>query len=130
MSCQFGIYPDRNAGIEDWDFLIYQQDHVAPRDILGARAPFLRTFHAEQGMSETGFLAAGLAWYLVDLRLDSIADIVLPKVELTREIHAEISFFYKISPGYVDTFCINELLEWMPIAVLEIPRQTVTVDAI
>ena len=70
MSCQLGIYPDRKAGIEDWDFLIYQQDHVAPRDILGALSPFLRTFHAEQGMSETGFLAAGLAWYLVDLRLD------------------------------------------------------------
>ena len=130
MSCQFGIYPDRKAGIEDWDFLIYQQDHVAPRDILAALSPFLRTFHAEQGMSETGFLAAGLAWYLVDLRLDSIRDIVLPKVELTREIHAEISFFYKISPGYVDTFRINELLEWMPIAVLEIPRQPVAVDAL
>ena len=130
MSCQLGIYPDRKAGIEDWDSLIYQQDHVAPRDILGALSPFLRTFHAEQGMSETGFLAAGLAWYLVDLRLDSTADRVLPKVELTREIHAEISFFYKISPGYVDTFRINELLEWMPIAVLEIPRQTVAVDAI
>ena len=129
MSCQLGIYPDRKAGIEDWDSLIYQQDHVAPRDILGALSPFLRTFHAEQGMSETDFLTAGLAWYLVDLRLDSIRDIVLPKVELTRELHAELSFFYKISPGYVDTFRINELLEWMPIAVLEIPRQTVTVDA-
>ena len=62
MSCQFGIYPDRKAGIEEWDFLIYQQNHLAPRDILSALSPFLRTFHAEQGMSETGFLAAGLAW--------------------------------------------------------------------
>tara|TARA_B100001123_G_C14700759_1_gene785196 strand:- start:22 stop:414 length:393 start_codon:yes stop_codon:yes gene_type:complete len=130
MSCQFGIYPDRKAGIEEWDFLIYQQDHLAPRDILSALSPFLRTFHAEQGMSETGFLAAGLAWYLADLRLDSIGDTVLPKVEFTREIQAEIAFFYKISPGYVDTFRINEVLEWMPIAVLEIPRQTAAVDAL
>ncbi len=120
MSCQFGIYADREAPLDQFEVLIYQVDHGSPRATLNVIAPFLRTFHAEQGMDDTGLLGAALTWYLIDLHLDSMPGVILPKVEIVNEIQSELDFFYRISPGCVDVYRIDDRLEWNLIAVLEI----------
>ncbi len=120
MSCQFGIYADREVPLDQSEVLIYQLDHGSPRATLNVIAPFLRTFHGEQGMDDTGLLGAALTWYLIDLHLDSMPGLILPKVEIVKEIQAELDFFYRISPGCVDVYRIDDRLEWNAIAVLEI----------
>ena len=122
MSCQFGIYADRDAPLDQSEVLVYQEDHGSPRSTLNVIAPFLTTFHAEQGMDDTGLLGAALTWYLIDLHLDSMPSVMLPKVELVKEIQGGLDFFYKLSPGCVEVFRIDERLEWTAIAVLEIDR--------
>ncbi len=122
MSCQFGIYTDREAPLDHSEVLIYQQDHGSPRSTLNVIAPFLRTFHAEQGMDDTGLLGAALTWYLIDLHLDAMPGVMLPKVEVVKDIQGGLEFFYKLSPGCVDVYRIDDRLEWTVIAVLEIDR--------
>ena len=85
MSCQFGIYADREVPLDQSEVLIYQLDHGSPRATLNVIAPFLRTFHEEQGMDDTGLLGAALTWYLIDLHLDSMPGLILPKVEIVKD---------------------------------------------
>ena len=122
MSCQFGIYADRDVPLDQSEVLIYQEDSGSPRATLNVLSPFLRTFHAEQGMDDTGLLGAALTWYLIDLYLDSMPGIILPKVEVVKEIQSGGDYFYKISPGCVEVYAVGDRPEWTVIAVLEIDR--------
>ena len=128
MSCQLGIYRDREHRIDDQDVLIYQHGDRSPRDMLRLITPFLHAFQATRNMADTGYLAARLTWYLIDSSRDPGRGSGFPDVEITREIRGDIDFFCKISPGYVDVYRVNEVLEWAPIATLEIPTKPVALD--
>ena len=123
MSCQFGIYPDRDFGIDDWDALIYQDYDESPRTLLETLTPFLRTFHTIQDMTETGNLAADLVWCLVEVSPHSTMGPGFSRIEISREIRSGIDFFYKISPGFVDVYRVDEVLEWKRIATAEISQE-------
>ena len=128
MSCQLGIYRDREHRIDEQEALIYQHGDGSPRDTLRLLAPFLRAFQATRNMADTGHLTARLTWYLIDSGRDPGRGSGFPDVEISREIRGDIDFFCKISPGYVDVFRVNEILEWKPIATLEIPTSPVALD--
>lgn len=126
MDCQFGIYTSPADKIDQWNALIYLHDDQSPRDLLRDIAPFLREFHARQGMGNAESLAAWLTWYLIDSSVFSASE--LPRIAVSKEIRGDIDYFYRISPGMVEVYSIDELLDWQRIAAVEIPQEPVELD--
>ena len=128
MKCHIGVYSDANQPPDQWEGLLYLHDCRSAREFLDALTPFLREFHANEGMDDTGALSAWLAWHLIDsaaARGEDFFDIALSK-----EIRGDIDFFFKISIGLVEVFRIDEVLEWHPVVCTEIPSTAVGVSAL
>ena len=53
----------------------------------------------------------------------------LSSIGFSRQISAHINFFIKLSPGLVEVFRIDELLEWHALARVEITCKSVDVSA-
>ena len=53
MKCHIGVYRDANQPMDQWDDLIYLQDRRSAREFLDTLTPFLREFHANEGMDDT-----------------------------------------------------------------------------
>jgi hypothetical protein len=126
MDCQFGIYASPADKVDQWTTLIYLQGDQPPRDLLREISPFLREFHAHQGMEDTESLAAWLTWYLIDSSAFSADE--LPRIAISRAIRSDIDYFYRLSPGMVEVYTIDELFDWKRIAVAEIPQEPVELD--
>jgi hypothetical protein len=128
MKCHIGVYRDANQPPDQWDGLIYLQDRRSAREFLDALTPFLREFHANEGMDDTGALSAWLAWHLIDsaaARSESFFEIALSK-----EIRSDIDFFFKVSSGLVEVFRIDEVLEWHPVVRADIPITAVGISTL
>ena len=128
MKCQIGVYRDANQPPDQWDGLIYLQDRRSAREFLDALTPFLREFHANEGMDDTGALSAWLAWHLIDsaaARSESFFEIALSK-----EIRSDIDFFFKVSSGLVEVFRIDQVLEWHPVVRADIPITAVGISTL
>jgi len=128
MKCHIGVYRDANQPPDQWDGLIYLQDRRSAREFLDALTPFLREFHANEGMDDTGALSAWLAWHLIDsaaARSESFFEIALSK-----EIRSDIDFFFKVSFGLVEVFRIDEVLEWHPVVRADIPITAVGISTL
>lgn len=128
MTCQLGIYDHHDDAIDQWNALIHLRDERPPRNLLREIAPFLREFHVQQDMRDTESLGAWLIWYLIDSSLASANE--LGHIAVSREVRGDIDYFYKISPGLVEVFRIDELLEWQRIAAAEIIREPVELGII
>ncbi|MEW6749938.1 MAG: hypothetical protein AB1505_03055 [Candidatus Latescibacterota bacterium] len=127
MLCQIGIYADCKDALDHWSALITVQDNRSPRDMLREIAPFLRQFQLQQDMHDTESLAAWLTWYLIEAGMGS--DTYPARVSLDRAIRGDINCFYKVSPGLVEVYSVDELLEWKLIAAVEIDRQPLPVES-
>jgi len=127
MSCQIGLYDDRKNTVDQWDALIYLQDDRPPRHVLHQITPFLREFHATQDMADAPSLAAWLTWYLIDASMASGPG--LSRIAVSRQVRGDIDFFFKISPGIIEVYSIDEVLEWALIATVEILQETVELTA-
>ena len=128
MKCHIGVYRDANQPPDQWDGLIYLQDRRSAREFLDALTPFLREFHANEGMDDTGALSAWLAWHLIDsaaARSESFFEIALSK-----EIRSDIDFFFKVSSGLVEVFRIDQVLEWHPVVRANIPITAVGISTL
>ena len=128
MKCHIGVYRDASQPPDQWDGLIYLQDRRSAREFLDALTPFLREFHANEGMDDTGALSAWLAWHLIDsaaARSESFFEIALSK-----EIRSDIDFFFKVSFGLVEVFRIDEVLEWHPVVRADIPITAVGISTL
>ena len=128
MKCHIGVYRDANQPPDQWDGLIYLQDRRSAREFLDALTPFLREFHANEGMDDTRALSAWLAWHLIDsaaARSESFFEIALSK-----EIRSDIDFFFKVSSGLVEVFRIDEVLEWHPVVRADIPITAVGISTL
>ena len=128
MKCHIGVYRDANQPPDQWDGLIYLQDRRSAREFLDALTPFLREFHANEGMDDTGALSAWLAWHLIDsaaARSESFFEIALSK-----EIRSDIDFFFKVSSGLVEVFRIDQVLEWHPVVRADIPITAVGISTL
>ena len=128
MKCHIGVYRDANQPPDQWDGLIYLQARRSAREFLDALTPFLREFHANEGMDDTGALSAWLAWHLIDsaaARSESFFEIALSK-----EIRSDIDFFFKVSSGLVEVFRIDEVLEWHPVVRADIPITAVGISTL
>ena len=66
MKCHIGVYRHANQPMDQWDDLIYLQDRRSAREFLDTLTPFLREFHAHEGMDDTESLAVWLSWHLID----------------------------------------------------------------
>ena len=100
MKCHIGVYRDANQPPDQWDGLIYLQDRRSAREFLDTLTPFLREFHANEGMDDTESLAVWLSWHLIDsaaARSEKFFEIALSK-----DIRSDIDFFFKISAGLVE----------------------------
>ena len=126
MPCQIGIYEDPNDSLDNWNALIYLEDDRAPRDLLRGVVPFLREFGTAHDMQDAGALSAWLTWYLIDSRV--APEQPLPRVRLSRQIQSQIDAFYRISPGLVEVYSIDELLDWRMIAAVEVPPRPAEVQ--
>jgi hypothetical protein len=127
MSCQIGIYESPDDSFDHWSSLIYLPDSQTPRDLLRDVVPFLKQFHALHDMHDAGSLGAWLAWHLID---SSVADSMdMPRVSLSRQIQTDIDYFCRVSPGQVEVYNVDEVLEWRIIAAVEIPQEAVEVEA-
>ena len=127
MKCQLGVYRSRETALEQWDCLIYLESERTPRNILRDLTPFLRTFHARRGMRKADRLAAWLTWNLIHRGLVAGDPSNFAGIAVSREIRGDIDFFYRISPGLVEVHRINELLDWVRIAAVEISLEPVAV---
>lgn len=125
MTCQIGIYDSPDSSIDHWNTLIYLEYDRSSRDMLREIAPFLRDF--VQDMADTGSLSAWFTWYLIDANLASARESF--HIALSREIRSDIDFFYKLSPGAVEVYSIDEVLDWKLIATVEIAQETVEIGA-
>ena len=125
MKSQIGIYEDADMGIDEWDSLIYLQSEGAPSDLLDRIRPFLREFHLRRDMADTASLGAWLIWHLA-MRADVRS---FSGIAIERKIRHELDFFYRISPGLVEVFRVDDLLEWRPLARIEIPCDIAEVEA-
>ena len=118
MRSQIGIYRETDEDYEHWAGLILLESSLGPRDLLAELAPFLRRFHCGHGMEDAAGLAAWLAWKLVDMRDGD--DTSFEGVSIARELAIDIEFFYRVTPGSVEVFRIDEVFEWHPVARLEV----------
>ena len=118
MRSQIGIYRETDEDYEHWAGLILLESPLGPRDLLAELAPFLRRFHCGHGMEDAAGLAAWLAWKLVDMR--DGGDTSFEGVSIERELAIDIEFFYRVTPGSVEVFRIDEVFEWHPVARLEV----------
>ena len=128
MKCHIGVYRHANQPMDQWDDLIYLQDRRSAREFLDTLMPFLREFHAHEGMDDTESLAVWLSWHLIDsaaARGEKFFEIALSK-----DIRNDIDFFFKISAGLVEVFRIDEVLEWHPVVRTEIPSTAIGVNAL
>ena len=78
-------------------------------------------------MDDTQTLAAWLPWHLIEIGRESFED--LSSIGISRQINAHIDFFVKLSPGLVEVFRIDDLLEWHALAQVEITCESVDVSA-
>jgi hypothetical protein len=127
MKCQIGIYNEIDAATDQWVALIDLQSKSSARDLLNTLAPFLKEFHCEHGMDDTQTLAAWLTWHLVEIGQENFDQ--LSDIGMSREIDAQNDFFVKLSPGLIEIFRIDELLEWRPLAHIEITCDPVQIGA-
>ena len=127
MKCQLGIYRSRESALDQWDCLIHLDSERTPRNILRDLTPFLRSFHARRGMRKADSLAAWLTWNLIHRGLVAGDQSNFSGISLGQEIRGDIDFFYRISPGLVEVHRINEFLEWVRIATVEISQEPVAV---
>jgi hypothetical protein len=118
MKYQIGLYRNREQPLDQWDALIDLQDPRSARDLLRDLTPFLREYHCAHGMEDTQGLAAWLAWYLIEAHLASGQD--FSGIALGSELRGDIDFFYRLSPGLLEVYRLDELLEWHPVARAEI----------
>lgn len=118
MNSQIGVYADSYDHLEQWAGLISLADPIGPRDLLAQLGPFLRQFHCDKGMEDAGGLTAWIAWKMVQDQADPEPS--FEGVTVDRELRVDIEYFYRITPGQVEVFRIDEVLEWHPIAQLEI----------
>lgn len=123
MSCQIGIYQRSDASLDDWNALIHLQNDPPPRDLLRQLVPFLREFQAFRGMEDAESLGAWLTWHLIDS--SAVPDGDWPRVALTRQIETNIDYFCRVSPGVVEVYSIDEVLDWRMIAAMEISPESV-----
>ena len=128
MACQIGIYGDRTNGVDQWDALIQLEDGRSPRDVLREITPFLREFHTQQDMHDTECLASWLNWFLIDASMTSPH--TLARIATSREIRPDSDYFYKISPGLIEVYSIDEVLEWRLIAAVEIDLEPIEVETL
>jgi hypothetical protein len=127
MPCQIGIYESPNDSLDNWNALIYLREAQTPRDLLREMAPFLRQFHALHDMHDAESLGAWLTWHLIDS--SAVVGMDLPRIALSRQIQTDIEYFCRVTPGLVEVYRVDELLEWRIIAALEIPQDQVGVEA-
>ena len=127
MKCQLGVYRSRETALEQWDCLIYLESKRTPRNILRDLTPFLRTFHARRGMRKADSLAAWLIWNLIHRGLVVGDQSEFTGIGVGNEIRGDIDFFFRISPGLVEVHRIDQLLDWIRIAAVEIPLESVAV---
>ena len=128
MKCHIGVYRDANQPPDQWDGLLYLQDRRSAREFLDALTPFLREFHTNEGMDDTGALSAWLTWHLIDsaaARGEAFFEIAVSK-----EIRSDINFFFKISSGLVEVFRIDQVLEWHPVVSTDIPSTIVGISTL
>lgn len=118
MKCQIGLYNEIDAAIDQWVSLIDLQSSNSAKELLEVLTPFLKEFHCEHGMDDTPTLAAWLPWHLIEVGKETFED--LSAIGLNRQINAHVDFFVKLSPGLIEVFRIDELLEWHPLAQVEI----------
>jgi hypothetical protein len=128
MKCHIGIYRDANQPPDQWDGLIYLHDRRSAREFLDTLTPFLKEFHANEGMDDTGSLSVWLAWHLIDSTADQGEPFL--EIAMSREIRSDIDFFFKISSGFVEVYRIDEVLEWHPVVHIEIPSPSVSVNTL
>ncbi len=127
MKCQIGLYNEIDLAIDHFAVLIDLECDYSARDLLNMLTPFLKEFHCEHGMEDSQTLAAWLPWHLIEIGRDEFTD--LSAIGINRQIDAHIDFFIKLSPGLVEVFRIDELLEWHPLAQTEITCESVELPA-
>jgi hypothetical protein len=128
MRCQIGVYANAQTRLEQGEVLVYLSTDQSPRQVLDAIVPFLRKFHEVQGMSETETLAAWLTWDLVNMGMISAEEHGFSGIALGRKVRSDIEFFFRVSPAQVEVFRIDELLDWHPLAAVDIPCEVVELD--
>ena len=127
MKYQIGLYSDEGVAVDQFSALIGIECTDSARDLLNSLTPFLKEFHCAHGMDDTQTLAAWLPWHLIEIGRESFDD--LNSIGVSRQINAHIDFFVKLSPGLVEVFRIDELLEWHALARVEITCESVDVSA-
>ncbi|MFT5085899.1 MAG: hypothetical protein ACI906_000309 [Candidatus Latescibacterota bacterium] len=127
MKCQIGLYTEIDAAIDQWVSLIDLQSNHSAKDLLEVLIPFLKDFHSEHGMDDAPTLAAWLPWHLIEVGKETFDD--LSAISINRQINPRIDFFVKLSPGLVEVFRIDELLEWHPLAQVEVVCEPVEIAA-
>ena len=126
MKCQIGLYSEEDAAVDQFSALVDLESTDSARDLLNSLTPFLKEFHCAHGMDDTQTLAAWLPWHLIEIGRESFDD--LNSIGVSRQINAHIDFFVKLSPGLVEVFRIDELLEWHALARVEITCESVDVS--
>jgi hypothetical protein len=127
MKFQIGLYNETDTAVDQFFALIDLECAYSARDLLNALTPFLKEFHCAHGMDDTQALAAWLPWHLIEVGREEFED--LGAIGINRQIDAHIDFFIKLSPGLVEVFRIDELLEWHVLAQVEITCESIEVSA-
>ena len=127
MKYQIGLYSDEDAAVDQFSALIGIECTDSARDLLNSLTPFLKEFHCAHGMDDTQTLAAWLPWHLIEIGRESFED--LSSIGISRHTNAHINFFVKLSPGLVEVFRIDELLEWHALARVEVTCESVDISA-
>ena len=127
MKCQIGLYSEVDAAVDQFSALVDLECTDSARDLLNSLTPFLKEFHCTHGMDDTQTLAAWLPWHLIEVGRESFDE--LSSIVISRQINAHIDFFVKLSPGLVEVFRIDELLEWHVLAQVEITCESVDLSA-
>lgn len=119
--CQMAVYKNANSKIRNGDVFIYRYSDGYPGNedgseygVLSVIVPFLRQFNKARGIDDGEYCTARLLQYLCN---ESDAVINGINMELGREngmhttgygvdtaLHADIEYFYHISPEKVQVF--------------------------
>jgi hypothetical protein len=124
MRCQIGVYANSHASFEQGEVLVYLSTDQSARQVLEAVVPFLRRFQVTQGMEQTETLAAWLTWHLINMGMVSADEPGFSGIGLGRRVRSDIEFFFRVTPGRIEVSRIDDLLDWHPLAAVDIPQET------
>lgn len=98
--CQIGFYHSKDQPLNPPDALFYRHSDGYPdseHGVVEQLMPFLKTFHADRGLTDAEYAAARALVHLISLTAPD--DLLGYGIDGPGGLHGDIEYFYRVDPS-------------------------------